>query len=368
MEKQRGSLLIEMLVSMALGVFLMYGALQVLLTTKQNYLFRDAASTVEQNGRLSLQLMASDIRMAGYRGCDSNNKSMAVGVSLGGYYQDALLNPNVGVRGWEYVNTGVGASLSSPSNWHGTDSFNGVNWRTGAVDESAKATSGKGSTDFEIARESDVIRLWSVMPYVMNTTAVSSTQITPVSDTMNGFPSGANERLLVVSDCQKSVLVKANNFSSSAVTLADTVPSVLSSFEGSWAGQAMMLNMVQYSLEIPATGGDRPSLYRREMGTDGNFNNKVEVMPSVLNMQILYGENLDGDSAADTYLPADQVVDWEKVVSVRLWLLVETERDFVLQEPQTVRYYGNTYNMPDKRIRKEFTTTVALRNRMVGDD
>ena len=368
MKKQSGALLVEVMVSMGIGIFLMYGALQVLLTTKRNYLARDGMSVVEQNGRLALDMMASDIRMAGYRGCSAADNSISVGVSLSGYYTNAVLDPDIGIRGWEYLNTGISNTLT-PANWVSTGSFNGASWLTGGVDESEKVSAGKdltGSMDFDIAQESDVLRLWSVIPYVMDVSGISSTQITPVVDTMDGFPTGANDHLVIVSDCERSLLAKAVNFTSSAVTLDDTVDDVVSAFSSMSFGQMMMLNMVQYSLEIPAER-DRPSLYRRELNADGEFKNKVELMPGVLNMQILYGENLDGDMDADAYLTADNVSNWKNVVSVRLWMLVETENDRVIPNSRAVNYYGNTYSINDRRVRREFSTTVTLRNRMLGE-
>ncbi len=373
MGRQQGSLLIEIMISMAIGIFLMTGALQVLLTTKQNFLARETLTSVETNGSLAMDLLASEIRMAGYRGCAAANRDVLIGTSsLNGYYSAASLDVNIGIRGWEYNNTDINSTLN-PENWVQTSSFNSRNWLTGGVDTAQAATAGKSTSgaDFTIAKESDVLRLWSVEPYVMDIQSATDTSLTANPATMTNFPDSSDstpERLLIVYDCETTVLVKATRFnhSSGTVTLSDTIPSVTSLLATMNSPQAMMLRMVQYSLEIPSYT-NRPSLYRRELKVDGDFKQKVEVLPGVINMQVLYGENLYGSTNANAYLRANEVSDWRKVVSVRLWILTESANDMVIPASSPVVYYGNTYTINDRRIRREFMMTVTLRNRALGD-
>lgn len=373
MERQQGSLLIEILISMAIGTFLMGGALQVLLTTKQNFLARETLASVETGGSLATELLAAEIRMAGYRGCAAANRDLLIGTSsLNGYYRSASLDPNIGIRGWEHTGTGINTRLN-PENWMFTSSFNSSRWSTGGVSASEITTAGKNTSgsDFSIAREADVFRIWAVEPYVMDIQSATEIQLLATPATMGSFPNGSqssNARLLIVSDCETSVLVKAVGFnhSSGVVTLGDTIPSVTSLLSTMNSPQAMILRMVQYSLERPSYT-NRPSLYRRELDLDGDFKNRVEVLPNVINMQLLYGENLYGFADANAYLSANEVSDWKKVVSVRLWLLVESENDMVVPTSVPINYYGNIYSVDDRRIRREFMTTITLRNRMLGD-
>jgi len=369
MQTQKGSLLIEIMVSMALGVFLMYGALQVLVSTKKNALFRSAAAEVANNGRLAMDMIASDIRMAGYKGCAPANKIITTGVEFlaNSYFSGALLNPNTGIRGWDYAN-----DLAVPiSEWTQTRSFNtSTYWSAGgATDPVDVGQDTINGNDFTLVRGSDTLRLWSIEPYVMSSTALSGSGITPVSGTMEGFPAGGGDRLLLLSDCEKALLLKATSFSAgvNGIVLGDLDTDAISPFYGTWAGQVVMLNMVQYSLEIPS-GRTRPSLYRREMGADGNFKNKVEIMPGVISMQFKYGLHPYGNLEVIKYLNATQMTDWDDAFSVKIWMLVESERDNVLSDSQTVNFYDNSYDFGDRRLRREFTTTVTLRNRVLGDN
>jgi type IV pilus assembly protein PilW len=93
-------------------------------------------------------------------------------------------------------------------------------------------------------------------------------------------------------------------------------------------------------------------------------------------MQILYGENTndDNNSAADRFVPADQVSNWDNVVSIRIALLVQSLEDNLVNAPQSYTFNGVLYNgttgnganPPDKRLRRVFTTTINLRNVTLG--
>jgi len=55
------------------------------------------------------------------------------------------------------------------------------------------------------------------------------------------------------------------------------------------------------------------------------------------------------------------------VVSVRLHLLLRTLENNIAEAPQTYRYIGTDVavaDATDRFVRKEFTTLVALRNRL----
>jgi len=111
-------------------------------------------------------------------------------------------------------------------------------------------------------------------------------------------------------------------------------------------------------------------------GADGNnalyCNNgvhNVEIVPDVENMQILFGEDTDGDLVADRYLPPD-ATNHDKVVSVRIALLFQTPTATSKVTPDLVTTYDmlndgtivlGPYN--DRRIRRLVTTTINLRNR-----
>lgn len=63
---QHGLTLIEILVALVISLVLMAGVIQLFIGSKQTYRFHDALSRLQENGRLALDTMATDIRMASY--------------------------------------------------------------------------------------------------------------------------------------------------------------------------------------------------------------------------------------------------------------------------------------------------------------
>ena len=108
-----------------------------------------------------------------------------------------------------------------------------------------------------------------------------------------------------------------------------------------------------------------PTLVR--VALDGNSPDHEALVAGVEQLQALYGVDLDNDGNAERYLAANNVADWNTVVSVRANLLVRgLEKDVSYTSPATVSMLDNfTYSVPttarDYR-RKQYTTVVQIRN------
>jgi type IV pilus assembly protein PilW len=95
----------------------------------------------------------------------------------------------------------------------------------------------------------------------------------------------------------------------------------------------------------------------------------VAIITDVENMQILYGEETNGDFTADRYVPRHMVTDIDRVMSLRIALLFRTPNLQVRSTPDTATYKLHGGTLPAKtgpeatRIRRVMTVTVALRNR-----
>ena len=80
-------------------------------------------------------------------------------------------------------------------------------------------------------------------------------------------------------------------------------------------------------------------------------------------MQILFGEDTSGDGSPNQYLTSDQVADPKQVTAIRIWLVVRSEREKVLDESQIYTIDGVNESQDDSRLRQVFSATIALRNR-----
>jgi len=68
-QRQRGLSLIEMMVAILIGTFLLGGAIATFINIKQTYRIQDNLSRLQENGWLALELIGRDIRVTGYWGC-----------------------------------------------------------------------------------------------------------------------------------------------------------------------------------------------------------------------------------------------------------------------------------------------------------
>jgi len=103
----------------------------------------------------------------------------------------------------------------------------------------------------------------------------------------------------------------------------------------------------------------------------------TELVEGVENLQILYGENMQPESATPVlrYVPADEVTDMNNVLSVQLGLLIATADNAAsTNDDRIYNLAGTTIGPPDnantdfkhtggRRIRAAFNATIQLRNR-----
>jgi type IV pilus assembly protein PilW len=68
---QKGLTLIEILISLLLGAFLIGGVLQIFISSRQTYRVQETLSRLQENGRFAMDFIGRDVRMAGYRACVS---------------------------------------------------------------------------------------------------------------------------------------------------------------------------------------------------------------------------------------------------------------------------------------------------------
>ena len=88
-------------------------------------------------------------------------------------------------------------------------------------------------------------------------------------------------------------------------------------------------------------------------------------------MQVLFGEDTNanddgtnGDGTANRYLSfGASDLNMDRVVSLRIFLLVRSLNDNLTTEPSAYFFVTQEPAPDDKRLRKVFTTTITLRNK-----
>lgn len=87
------------------------------------------------------------------------------------------------------------------------------------------------------------------------------------------------------------------------------------------------------------------------------------LLENVEDLQILYGIDTDGDQSVDQYtaIPAD----WNQVVTTRVCVLIRSERLNIVSAGNYLDCNDTAVAIPaDRRLRRAFTATINLRNRI----
>jgi len=318
---QKGLSLIELMIATGLSLILTLGVIQIFSSSKQTSRVQDSLARLQENARFALDLLAHDIRMAGQLSCDSSIKPTD---NSGG-----LLRPfGNGIFGYEYAD--LPAVLI---NDHGSNPSN------------ANIIEG---TDAIVVMSAST----NTIPTEKNTINVI---VGEFSDIETGDP-------LLISDCETADIFIANKINNSSI---GTTVNLNKSYRDD--SQLAPLNYSAYYIRTfdnnnNDASDDYQNLYRAIV-TSSTHINKEPLLEGVEDMQILYGEDINGDGSAIRYVDAS-TANMNKVTSVRIHLLLHTLEDGLASEPQDYWFNGTEHTATDKRLYRSFTTTIQLRNKI----
>lgn len=358
----RGLTLIELMISMALGLFLIAGAIQVLMSSKQTYQLNRDLSWMQENARFAIDLLTNDIRMAGYWGCNSGSTDSSLSNTLndGGEWYTGFGNA---INGYD------GDQAAFP-----TTEFPEADVPTlssGTLPKSDVMIVYRGDGDGELIVDS----------HNPNSAVIS----------VVGSHSYSKGRVLVVSNCTKTAIFQTtggntiklghnsgNSVSPGNCTKMFRFPVVCSNsnqpgnpaYDFDADGQAKVMAAIANAYYIDTASSGLPVLYRKALGSGSSIEGGIfdeQLSQGIESIQMTYGEDVDAldvteDTVANRFVTADNVSDWGKVVAVKLHILARSLSE-VSSEPQTFRFVGNEYTADDNYLRQEFMSTVKIRNR-----
>lgn len=359
--KMAGLSLVELMIAMLLGVILTLGATQVYLGTSQSYRLTDAVAYGQENIRFASSIMQRDIRGAGGVGCLRGADALT----------DNLQGTRVvpigdGMLAWEATGTGIGDQYTATTALGSGSS----GWAEG---------SGVGVFPAEIT--GDVVAGTDVL--IVNSIQTSAAEVTGF-DTGKidlGGPSGIPEGQIVLAvdrKCEAGELFQnTNDDSASSVAIGSglTPGNLFTALGGDYdpepdvtrpasRAQISSYNTVAYYIGIGASG--EPSLFRRRLDTINWPDDPQELIEGVESMQFLYGVSAGGGKNADRYDSADNVTNWEDVVSIRAAFIVRSD-DGANSEDLTRKFNllgTEVTTSTDRRARLVATSTIGLRNRL----
>lgn len=307
-QSSKGFTLVELMVAMVIGLLMMGGVIQVFTSNKQTHRLQEAMARVQENGRIAIQIMSQDIRMADFWGCTTSSTDIFNNLDPDDPRNTTDIDLNDG---------GIG----------GTD---------GATDTITLQGAFGGS-------------MYITPPFMLNTAADIS--VSPDATMIK------EDDIILISDCNSGDIFE--------VTSVDTNSAVQTNVVHNGAG-------ININQRLSRTYIGDASIYvmRRityavtdnELTLSDNGGVAQTLVDGVDNLQILYGEDTDGDLVPNRYVDATLVGDWAEILTVRITLTMRSE-DNIASSEDNIASKEDADN-GDRRIRRIFTTTVSIRNRL----
>ena len=308
--RQRGVGLIEVLVAMLIGLFLLSGAVTVFMMGRNTSRTGDAVSRMQESLRYAMDSIEPDVRMANYWGMTNVGSNLSViGTPLVARTAiDATVTSNCGV------------------NWT-ADLTTYIEGRDAAYGLACAATNYAAGTDVLISRRVSAAQTALAAGKIQ----VQTTRIAGTIFSNGTVPGGYG-----------------------AAPLSET--------------HDLIVNAYYIGEVLPSPSGNRQwALHRQTLTTTGAVPTIVDtiVVTGIIDLQVQFGVDTNGDNNADVYVnPGAPELVAGRVVSVKLWLLGEAddpEQGFL---NATVYNLGNRVDGPynDNRRRMLMNKTISIRN------
>lgn len=327
---QSGLGLVEIMIALLIGLFLMGGLIQMFITSKQTYKIQDVIGRLQENQRFAMDFLVRDIRGLGGWGCFRDVDTVQNLLNSTGDFT----MPTAGITGTDnHVSTGANDLILV-----GTDTF--------TISNSAALQNDDG---LDVA-------------------------VKDIPDTTSApLPITANKRInegdiLLVGDCEEASLFQVSGITAGtdSDTLAhNTEPKQIpgnarKDFVKTYDKNARVYSFSTRTYSIREGEGGEPSLFRSINAGDTN-----ELIEGVEDMQILYGEDTNDDGTPNYYVSANRVSNWNQVVSVQISLLMRSENNQIaVSIPYTFNGVVVEASKTDKRIRRSVTSVISIRNRL----
>jgi type IV pilus assembly protein PilW len=361
MQNSRGFSLVELMIALVITLILIAGIGQIFVSSKKSFTIQDSLARQQENGRYAIELIAQDLRRAGY---------------FGG---TAIIPEIIGTQPPIDADTGTGESFTCPT---GDNTWGRmIYFRIFGINDARTnyaCIPASGAPNGYLRGDVLVVRYGS--PFQVGGTTVE--------DFVDPDTGEGNNRLYLRNTVFQGRIFNGSeqgNSENQVETVAATRESVL----------------VAHAYYIGDSGRECrgqtvPSLFRVTLSNDGTPEVE-EIAYGIDQLQVRYGvdEDIDidgsldttpefidpdGDNLIDAYLdankinnddspPFDSVPHWRQVVATKVWLITRAEcGETGLVNNQTYADLGDVdYAVNDDFRRQRYQTTVFLRNLNITD-
>tara|TARA_B100001105_G_scaffold254314_1_gene249811 strand:+ start:724 stop:2013 length:1290 start_codon:yes stop_codon:yes gene_type:complete len=386
--RQAGLSLVELMIALALSGAIILGIFTVYMDSNQTTRLGDSLARIQESGRIGLELMSREVRMAGYQGCSdgysvplrvvASNPPPSITPAAG---EDSVYLYNTGVQGWQ-------VTAATQTTWDAGTDFEDLS----IIEDDALP----GSDVLMVQRARPLTAIISNGATPPEGMAARDSDI-PIVDPDGLFGAGAefsSGALLMIANCEFADVFRMTNDPSGAskvikhevaantnrnlsVAYAADSDAALFAFEST-------VFFVADTGRVDDQGNNIQALYRATNNLPNSATpdfQREELVEGVEAMKVQYGLRTDPDNNTISFVDASGVTasDWKDVVVIRVGLLVSASGN-VLQQDDSQSYElpgtvfvagspgtGEQAHAADRRLRKAFVTTLDLRNRRCGE-
>ncbi len=346
--RQSGFTLLELLIAMTLGLLVLGGILTVYIASSHSYRVAENSSRLQEGARFAFEKIGENVRMTGHLGCFGDIASL-----------NSIATPPA--ANLTDAETAMGINLTATTVVTGQDTITAAAFTGGSVAGTDAVTLRKASAA-SIGLYSSMANASATIPLYSNTIGLR-----------------AND-LVVISDCISADLVCGQS-TKFAISVAPTLATAgnspcagnsSTSLSKAYSADAQVMKLEETTFYIRNNVAGQPALFWQKRS--GSATATEEIVEGVQDMQLCYGEDTSGNSAANVYRTANNVGNWGNVVSVRVSLLMRSTENGVAAAAQAFAIdrncdgdtadAGEAVPPTDLRLRRVFTSTFGIRNRL----
>ncbi len=359
-----GFSLIELMVAMAIGAVFILGITQMFVAQKTTHSLQLGMSQIQEGGRLAVEMMSRDVRMADYWGCAKGKINV--------------------VNNLDINDSAVGLTAEKKQ---------AMNFLQAGGIVGHRAVSGEKIASLKVVLGSDIITLRGA---VSSNCSVTGTDLSSAAIQVASCNVDSAE-FVVISDCMGGDIFQntgagigknlAHNNANSVVPgnnmLANTNAAHCNGrsqcLSQEYAAGAKILKPYTstYFIAASSSGSGNTGLFKRD-----ELNGRShELINGVENMKIHYAVDTDYDATASSNtldqptrsanrwmtaaaIAADNKILWDEVIAIRVEFLLHSD-DGVTQKSRMITFAGNHYGGEDNRRRQVYSATMNIRNRSI---
>ncbi len=341
--------LVELMIGMGLGLLVLAGVLVIFLAQRQAYQNATSQALIQDADNALSAIITPVVRGAGFMGCSTIGNGVVTYVAARN--TPLTFDTSSAVKGFEASSMPAkivdgAANDTTASDW------------TPSLDASFLTASVGG-----VEQGSDVLVLIGAAPGDSPVGMISfGAGLIKVNDS-SGITN--TRQMIALSDCGKSSIFEINPAASN--NLAYTMgPNGTPAYPS--GSQVIPIQQTAFFVAKPKNSG-QSALFRGVMtipsgGSAANATWAIsEILPGVVNMQVLYGIGVNGQTTQ--YVDASAVTNWSAVTTIKLGFLLEGNSASTTASTNLTSFtiFNTALKVPvDSRLRHTYYMTVNLRN------